>query len=117
VSGGLGPGTDEDLDDGIDGGHGTDVREHAEDKASEPDMYQVVLHNDDYTTMEFVVEVITSVFHRGVTEATRIMLDVHQKGRGAVGTYTFDIANTKVNTVRDMARLREFPLRCTIEPA
>jgi len=80
-------------------------------------MYQVILHNDDYTTMDFVVEVLMHVFHRTVIDATKIMLDVHQKGRGVVGTYTYDIATTKVNAVREMARRREFPLRCTIEPA
>ena len=98
-------------------GPDTDVREHVEEKVTEPDMFRVVLHNDDYTTMEFVVEVLMTVFHLQIIEATRIMLDVHQKGRGVVGTYTYDIARTKVNTVRDMARRREFPLRCTIEPA
>ena len=105
------------MSDGRDPGYDGDVKEHVEDQVAEPEMFQVILHNDDYTTMEFVVEVVTSVFHRTIIDATRIMLDVHQKGRGVVGTYTFDIANTKVNTVRDMARLREFPLRCTIEPA
>lgn len=79
-------------------------------------MYRVVLHNDDYTTMEFVVEVLTAVFHKTIIDATRIMLDVHQRGAGVVGSYTYDIATTKADTVRDMARQREFPLRCTIEP-
>jgi ATP-dependent Clp protease adaptor protein ClpS len=58
-----------------------------------------------------------AVFHQDIENATRIMLDVHQKGRGVVGTYTYDIANTKVNTVHELARQREFPLRCTMEPA
>ena len=105
------------MSDGTVPDSGGDVKEHAKEKVTEPDMFQVVLHNDDYTTMEFVVEVLMGVFHRTIVDATRIMLDVHQKGRGIVGTYTYDIASTKINTVREMARRREFPLRCTIEPA
>ncbi len=105
MSNGVGPGSD------------GDVKEHVEEKVAEPEMFQVVLHNDNYTTMEFVVEVLMAVFHRAIEDATRIMLDVHKQGRGVVGTYTYDIASTKVNTVRDMARRREFPLRCTMEPA
>ncbi|MEE8440704.1 MAG: ATP-dependent Clp protease adapter ClpS [Spirochaetia bacterium] len=105
------------MSDGAGPGNAGEVKEHVKEKVSEPEMFQVVLHNDDYTTMEFVVEVLMGVFHRTIIDATRIMLDVHRKGRGVVGTYTYDIASTKVNTVRDMARRREFPLRCTIEPA
>jgi len=98
-------------------GNAGEVKEHVEEKVAEPEMFQVVLHNDDYTTTEFVVEVLMGVFHRTIVDATRIMLDVHRKGHGVVGTYTYDIASTKANTVRDMARRREFPLRCTVEPA
>ena len=105
------------MSDGTDPGSDGDVKEIVDEKVTEPDMFRVLLHNDDYTTMEFVVEVLMGVFHRTIVEATRIMLDVHQKGRGTVGTYTYDIAQTKVSTVREMARRREFPLRCTIEPA
>jgi len=105
------------VSDGTDPGSDGDVKEIVDEKVTEPDMFRVLLHNDDYTTMEFVVEVLMGVFHRTIVEATRIMLDVHQKGRGTVGTYTYDIAQTKVSTVREMARRREFPLRCTIEPA
>jgi ATP-dependent Clp protease adaptor protein ClpS len=90
----------------------------AEDtRLQEPRLYRVVLLNDDYTTMDFVVRVIMAVFHRGAAEATRIMLDVHRKGRGVVGTYTRDIAVTKVAQVHEMARAREFPLRATAEEA
>jgi ATP-dependent Clp protease adaptor protein ClpS len=105
------------VSDGTGPDNAGDVKEHVKEKVTEPDMFRVLLHNDDYTTMEFVVEVLMGVFHRTIIDATRIMLDVHQKGRGIVGTYTYDIANTKVNKVREMARQREFPLRCTIEPA
>jgi ATP-dependent Clp protease adaptor protein ClpS len=83
----------------------------------EPDEYRVILLNDDFTTMEFVVAVIISVFHKELFEATRVMLDVHRKGRGIVGTYTFDIATTKINRVHTMARDNGFPLKCIMEKA
>jgi ATP-dependent Clp protease adaptor protein ClpS len=93
------------------------VQERPEDKAQEPPQFRVVLHNDDYTTMEFVIEVLVTVFHKDIISATRIMLDVHRKGRGLVGTYTYDIAATKAEQVRRLAHEREFPLKCTVEPA
>ena len=80
-------------------------------------MFRVLLLNDDYTTMEFVVEVIVRVFRKDLLSATKIMLDVHRKGRGLVGTYTFDVASTKAEQVHRMAREREFPLKCTLERA
>jgi len=80
-------------------------------------MFRVVLHNDDYTTMEFVVEVLMTVFRKNLVESTRIMLDVHRKGTGQVGVYTYDVAATKVSQVHSLAREREFPLRCTMEKA
>ncbi len=79
-------------------------------------MYQVILHNDDYTTMEFVVEVLKAVFHKNAAEASVIMLDVHKKGRGVVGLYAHDIAATKVQQTRKSAKQRGFPLKCTMEP-
>lgn len=81
-----------------------------------PKLYKVILLNDDYTTMEFVVEVLIAVFHKDPAEATKIMLDVHEKGKGIVGVYTYDIAKTKVAQVEQMARDREFPLMAVIEP-
>ena len=105
------------MSDGVRPGNAGEVKDHVEEKVTEPEMFRVVLHNDDYTTTEFVVEILMAVFHRNIIDAERIMLDVHRKGHGVVGTYTYDIASTKANTVRDMARRREFPLRCTIEPA
>ena len=81
----------------------------------EPKMYRVILHNDHYTTMDFVVDVLAKVFHKPAAEATKIMLDVHRRGRGICGLYTYDIAVTKVQRVQQMAKMREFPLRCTIE--
>lgn len=94
-----------------------DVFEEEQDEIKEPDMYRVLLHNDHYTTMEFVVEVLQRVFHKPIIEATRIMLDVHRRGIGVVGVYTYDIAETKTAKVLAMAREREFPLRCTFEKA
>jgi len=83
----------------------------------EPDEYRVILLNDDFTTMEFVVAVVVSVFHKTVDEATRIMLDVHRRGRGMVGVYTYDIAATKIQRVHAMARDKGFPLKCIMEKA
>jgi ATP-dependent Clp protease adaptor protein ClpS len=81
----------------------------------EPKMYRVILHNDHYTTMDFVVDVLVKVFHKPTVEATKIMLDVHRRGRGICGLYTYDIAATKVQRVQQMAKMHEYPLRCTIE--
>lgn len=81
----------------------------------EPPQYRVILHNDHYTTMDFVVMVIRSVFHKSAGEATKIMLDVHRKGKGHVGTYTYDIASTKVAQVDRMAQAEGYPLKCSIE--
>jgi ATP-dependent Clp protease adaptor protein ClpS len=96
---------------------GTAIRERGETEIQEPPMYKVVLLNDDYTTQEFVVEVLVSVFHKDVPSATRIMLDVHRLGAGTVGVYTWDIASTKVEEVHRLARDRGYPLRCRIEEA
>ena len=92
-----------------------DILEEVDNDIVEPDMYRVLLHNDHYTTMEFVVEVLQTVFHKHLLEATKIMLDVHRKGIGIVGMYTLDIARTKTRQVERMAQAREFPLRCTFE--
>ncbi|TYQ15909.1 UNVERIFIED_CONTAM: ATP-dependent Clp protease adaptor protein ClpS [Acetivibrio alkalicellulosi] len=81
-----------------------------------PKMYRVILLNDDYTTMEFVVEILISIFHKTATEATKIMLDVHEKGKGIVGVYTYDIAKTKIMQVEQIAKEREFPLVSVMEP-
>ena len=91
------------------------VIEETKNEIVEPDMYRVLLHNDHYTSMDFVVEVLQVVFHKQLLEAIKIMLDVHRKGIGIVGTYTFDVARTKTEQVRKMAEDREFPLRCTFE--
>ena len=81
----------------------------------EPPMYKVLLHNDDYTTMEFVVEVLVYVFHKPMEAATLIMLNVHKQGVGICGTYPFEVAETKVDTVHLLAREKGFPLKCSME--
>ena len=86
-------------------------------KLKEPEEYRVILLNDDYTTMEFVVDVIMEIFHKGEEEATMIMMDVHHKGKGTVGTYSWDIAHTKASQVHALARQNEFPLKCIVEQA
>ena len=82
----------------------------------EPKMYKVILHNDDYTTMEFVVIILKKVFHKSTEESYRIMYEVHYNGIGIAGIYTFEIAETKAASVQQLASKKEFPLRCTIEP-
>jgi ATP-dependent Clp protease adaptor protein ClpS len=81
----------------------------------EPSMYKVLLHNDDYTSMEFVVEILLSVFNKAIEDATITMLKVHKEGIGICGVYTYEVAETKVDTVHILAREREFPLKCTME--
>jgi len=94
-----------------------DIKLDPDTVLQEPKMYRVILHNDHYTTMDFVVEVLMIVFHKAAAEATKIMLDVHKKGAGVCGVYTYDIASTKVSVVHNMAKRREFPLKCSLEEA
>ena len=84
-------------------------------KTKKPSMYRVLLLNDDYTPMEFVVFVLEQFFNKSREQATRIMLHVHQKGVGVCGVYTFEVAETKVAQVMDLARRNEHPLQCTME--
>jgi ATP-dependent Clp protease adaptor protein ClpS len=88
-----------------------------EKKVERPKLYKVILHNDDYTTMEFVVQVLQAVFHKSLAEATQIMLHVHKKGIGVCGVYTYEVAETKVAQVLALAKAHEFPLQCTMEEA
>ena len=92
-----------------------EVEDEIEEDLEEPPLYRVLLHNDDYTTMQFVVEILMVVFNKSMEEATRIMLNVHQKGVGVCGIYPFEIAETKVNTVESLARENGFPLKCSME--
>ena len=85
-------------------------------KLQKPKLYRVLLHNDNYTTRDFVVAVLREVFHRSESEAVQIMLHVHHNGIGVAGVYTFDVATTKVRTVEALAREQGFPLRCSTEP-
>jgi ATP-dependent Clp protease adaptor protein ClpS len=85
-------------------------------RTKRPRRYQVVLHNDDYTTMEFVVEVLMRFFRKDITQAQHIMLHVHRKGYGIVDTFPRDVAETKAEQVMDFAREHGHPLRCTAEP-
>ncbi len=84
-------------------------------KPKKPSLYRVLILNDDYTPMEFVVHVLERFFGKGREEATRIMLHVHQKGVGVCGVYTFEVAETKVTQVMDFARNNMHPLQCTME--
>lgn len=86
-------------------------------EVEEPPFYKVLLHNDDYTTMEFVVMILEHIFHKTSAEAFRIMLNVHHQGVGVAGVYPHEIAETKVHTVHAVARKNEFPLRCSLEKA
>jgi len=92
-----------------------DVDSEIDDKIHEPSMYKVLLHNDDYTTMEFVVDVLVSVFRKSPENAEIIMLNVHKQGIGLCGIYTYDVAETKVQIVKTLAREKGFPLKCTME--
>ena len=108
---------DDDGDDAIGGGGrgqtGTATKSRA--KTKKPAMYKVLLLNDDYTPMEFVVEVLERFFGKQGDEAVRIMLHVHQKGVGVCGIYTYEIAETKVTQVVDYSRENQHPLQCTLE--
>jgi len=81
----------------------------------EPQMFRVLLHNDDYTSMDFVVEVLTGIFHKTPEEAVQIMLQIHEKERAICGVYSFEIAQTKAQQVKQSAKQNEFPLLATIE--
>ena len=95
---------------------GTLTKPRAKAKLKPPSMWQVILHNDDFTTQEFVVWVLRTVFHKPQGEAVRIMLDVHQQGKGTAGVYTRDVAESKLAQVPRLAEAQEFPLLCTMEP-
>ncbi len=105
--------SDFDKDDG--NGHGTGVATRTRVKTKKPSMYKVLMLNDDYTPMEFVVHVLERFFGKNREEATQIMLHVHQRGVGVCGVYTYEVAETKVTQVMDLARQQQHPLQCTLE--
>lgn len=94
---------------------GGDVLTESKTKLEKPKLYKVLLHNDDFTTMEFVVFVLQCVFNRSDAEAFTIMLKVHNEGIGIAGIYPFEIANMKSEKAMNLAKAREYPLLCTVE--
>jgi ATP-dependent Clp protease adaptor protein ClpS len=106
-----------DGDENRDGGGGivTERRTKEQAKTKKPPLYKCILLNDDYTPMEFVVEILKQIFFKQHAEATRIMLHVHQNGMGIAGVYPYEIAETKVRTVEEMAREAQYPLKCVLE--
>ena len=91
------------------------TREKSKVKVKKPKHYKVIMHNDDFTTMEFVVHILTTIFREEMLEAERIMMDVHTKGRGIVGVYPYDIAVTKVSLSMEKAKEEGFPFKVTVE--
>ncbi|WP_297007680.1 ATP-dependent Clp protease adaptor ClpS [Prevotella sp.] len=94
----------------------TSVRDRVRSDLKEPRRYKVIIFNDDFTTMDFVVKVLTSVFFKSQTEAEALMLDVHRKGSAVVGVYSYDVARSKVRKATTMARDEGFPLRLECKP-
>ena len=104
------------ADDDFDSGTGVDTIAEKKTRLKHPKLYRVILLNDDYTTMDFVVSILESIFQKSPAEATRIMLQVHNRGSGTCGVYAKQIAETKVDQVHQRALEEGFPLRCTMEP-
>ena len=100
----------------FDPGSGVVTETKNEKKLQRPRLFKVLLHNDDYTTREFVVDVLRSVFHLTESDSVRVMLHVHYNGVGVAGVYTREIAETKIGIVEKLAREREYPLRLSMEP-
>lgn len=94
---------------------GGQVLEKTREKVQKPPLYKVILHNDDYTTMEFVVHVLETVFDKSPAEAYRVMMQVHTQGAGLCGAYTWEVGETKVALVHELARREGFPLRASLE--
>ena len=99
------------------GMYGTEktTEQKTREKTATPPLYKVLMHNDDYTTMEFVVSMLGSIFHLPPTEANQIMLQIHMRGVGICGTFPYEIAETKIHHVHLRARQEEFPLECSLE--
>jgi ATP-dependent Clp protease adaptor protein ClpS len=94
---------------------GDQVLERTKPKVKKPELFKVLLHNDDYTTMQFVIEVLEGIFHKSPAEAHRIMMHVHTQGHGVCGAHPYEVAETKVGLVHDSARSQGFPLRASLE--
>ena len=109
--------SDKDNEQDDDGNTGTGVIVQSKPKAKKPSMYKVIMLNDDYTPMEFVVMILERFFNKNHEEATQIMLHVHQKGVGVCGVFTYEVAETKVTQVMDLAQQHQHPLQCTLEKA
>lgn len=92
-----------------------DIKEKTKIHIQEPKHYHVIMHNDDFTSMEFVVEILTDIFHKSEIEAEHLMLMVHESGRAAIGSYPYDIAVTKVHAAAKRAKEHGFPFRMTVE--
>lgn len=92
------------------------TQQKTEKKLKKPKLYKVILHNDDFTTMEFVVMILQAIFHRNEADATAIMLHIHRHGMGVAGVYTKEIAETKVSETMEAAEEAEYPLLCSMEP-
>jgi len=107
---------DKQNDDRDDRRSGVGVITRTRPETKKPAMYKVLMLNDDYTPMEFVVHVLQQFFRKSLEEATTIMLHVHQRGVGVCGIYTFEVAENKVTQVMDLAREHQHPLQCTLEP-
>ncbi len=86
------------------------------EKLAKPKLYKVLFHNDNYTTMEFVVAVLREVFHKSESDAFAIMMNVHKNGLGVAGVYTYEVAETKVTQTHELAKKHEYPLKLTLEP-
>src|SRR5688572_20237710 len=99
-----------------DPGESTLTESRSDQQLQQPRLWRVLLHNDDYTTQDFVVWILETVFHKPAAEAFDIMLSVHQSGMGLAGIYTHDVAETKLKTTRQLAEQHEFPLLVTMEP-
>jgi ATP-dependent Clp protease adaptor protein ClpS len=104
-----------DDEDGMSGGNGTTVLTATKAKTKKPALYKVLMMNDDYTPMEFVVHTLQRFFKMSVEQATQVMLHVHQRGVGVCGIFTYEVAETKVNQVTEFARKHQHPLQCTME--
>ena len=95
--------------------HDSEVLTESETRLEKPKLYKVILHNDDFTTMEFVVFILRQVFMRSDAEAVTIMLKVHNEGVGVAGVYPFEVANMKAEKAMNLSRVHEYPLLCTVE--